>query len=300
MTTYNGEKYLREQLDSIILQSFSDFELIICDDVSDDKTVDILKEYEKKDSRIHVYINQTNLGFLKNFEKAISFCKGEYIAFCDQDDIWLPNHLEILLKSIQDKDVCGANAILVDANNKDMGTNICQIMGINKLPVLQDDFAFSIFFQNYFQGTAMLVKTEFLRKNIPFPEDIKFHDWWLALCGCFEDGVVYIKEPILRYRQHSNNVTTNEKEGLMKSLRGLFHRSKENELINQRILLYNNLNLKYKNANLVLGELNTYFTDSLCRKRKTAFFLYNQYERLYLNNNTKMRILRFIKKILLG
>ena len=300
MIIYNGEKYLREQLDSIVSQSFSDFELIICDDVSNDDTVKIIKEYQKSDLRIKLYENQNNLGFLKNFEKAISFCKGEYVAFCDQDDIWLPNHLEILLNSIQDKYICGANAILVNSNNEVLNTSIYQIMGFNRLPVEKEDFAFSIFFQNYFQGAAMLVKTKFLKNNIPFPEGVKFHDWWLALCACFENGVVYVKEPVLRYRQHSNNVTMNEKEGIKKSLKGLFNRSNENEVISQRISLYNNLCLKYANVIYVLGALNDFFTKSLYRNRKTAFFLFKNYERLYLNENYKMKILRFLKKIILG
>ena len=74
MTTYNGERFLREQIDSILNQTYTDFELIICDDVSSDSTVDILNEYAQKDSRIHIIQNEKNLGFLKNFEKAIRIC----------------------------------------------------------------------------------------------------------------------------------------------------------------------------------------------------------------------------------
>lgn len=85
MTTYNGEKYLREQLDSILNQTFSDFELIICDDCSKDATVKILEEYSLKDKRVRYFVNEKNLGFKKNFEKAISLCSGEYVAFSDQD-----------------------------------------------------------------------------------------------------------------------------------------------------------------------------------------------------------------------
>lgn len=76
MTTYNGEKYLCEQLDSILSQTYKDFELIICDDCSKDKTSEILNKYEQKDSRIKVFINKQTLGFKKNFEKAISLCRG--------------------------------------------------------------------------------------------------------------------------------------------------------------------------------------------------------------------------------
>ena len=89
MTSYNGEKYIREQLDSILTQTYGNFELIICDDRSKDSTVEIIKDYCIKDSRIKLYVNEKNLGFKKNFEKAISLCKGEYIALSDQDDIYV-------------------------------------------------------------------------------------------------------------------------------------------------------------------------------------------------------------------
>ena len=98
MTTYNGEKYLKEQIDSILNQTVSDFELIVCDDVSSDSTMDILNDYAEKDDRIHVFRNEENLGFLKNFEKAIRICldrSAEYVALADQDDIWTENHLEV-------------------------------------------------------------------------------------------------------------------------------------------------------------------------------------------------------------
>lgn len=103
MTTYNGEKYLKEQIDSILNQTVSDFELIVCDDVSSDSTMDILNDYAEKDDRVHVFRNEENLGFLKNFEKAIRICLdrgAEYVALSDQDDVWTENHLEVLLNTI--------------------------------------------------------------------------------------------------------------------------------------------------------------------------------------------------------
>ena len=90
MATFNGEKYLREQIDSILAQTHQNFELVICDDCSTDGTAGILREYETQDSRIRVYVNERNIGFKKKFERAISLCKGEYIALSDQDDVWRP------------------------------------------------------------------------------------------------------------------------------------------------------------------------------------------------------------------
>lgn len=103
LTTYNGEKYLSEQLESIINQDYKNFEIIISDDNSKDKTIEIINDYKNKYSNIIVNFNSENLGFKKNFEKAISLCNGEFIAFSDQDDIWTTNHLSILFEKIGKK-----------------------------------------------------------------------------------------------------------------------------------------------------------------------------------------------------
>ena len=114
MATYNGDKYIKEQIDSILNQTIQDFEIVICDDCSTDGTVRILHEYAKNDKRFHIYQNEDNLGFKKNFEKAITLCQGEYIALSDQDDIWMPNHLELLKNAIKGKVLSCGNADLID------------------------------------------------------------------------------------------------------------------------------------------------------------------------------------------
>ena len=118
MATYNGEKFIREQLDSILAQTITDWELIVCDDVSIDATITILEEYAKKDGRIQIHKNKVNLGFKRNFEKAISLCSGDYIALYDQDDIWYPNHLEILYNQIGDHSLSIGNSDIVNVNNQ--------------------------------------------------------------------------------------------------------------------------------------------------------------------------------------
>src|SRR5690554_1467232 len=109
LASYNGEKYIKEQLDSILNQTIQDFEIVVCDDASTDNTWEILQQYEAKDKRFKIFRNEQNLGFKKNFEKAISHCKGEYIALSDQDDIWIENHLELLFNHIQENDLCLGN-----------------------------------------------------------------------------------------------------------------------------------------------------------------------------------------------
>ena len=96
MATYNGEKYIKEQIESVINQTYTNWKLLIRDDNSRDKTIEIIKEYEKKDARIRlIKDNKGNLGFVKNFEELIKNSKEEYIMFSDQDDYWLENKLEV-------------------------------------------------------------------------------------------------------------------------------------------------------------------------------------------------------------
>jgi len=98
MCTYNGEKYLHPQIGSILSQSYDNLELIIVDDASTDSTVKILEEYKRRDSRLRYFVNERNIGYNKNFEKAFSLANGNYIAPCDQDDIWDPSKIETMMK----------------------------------------------------------------------------------------------------------------------------------------------------------------------------------------------------------
>lgn len=206
LASYNGERYIREQLDSILAQTVQDFELIVCDDCSTDSTVEILNKYAEKDGRIKIFENETNLGFKKNFEKAISLCSGEYIALSDQDDIWLPEHLEKLLSIIESNSLACGNALMVDGCGNSLGRNLNEVdslFAFNSETVLYKQF----FSSNPFQGASMLLRSDFVRSVLPVPEKIRFHDSWFAYCACMENGIAYTFDAINKYRQHGNNVT---------------------------------------------------------------------------------------------
>lgn len=210
LTTYNGECFLREQIDSILGQTISDIELVVCDDCSTDGTWVILAEYKKEDGRVYIYRNEQNLGFRDNFLKAISLCSGDYIALCDQDDIWMGNHLELLLNSIGDNMLVCGNSLLVDENNVELGVTLLQQEGIARLPKNNLDIARMIFLNhNPFQGAAMMFRKEFIAIALPMPEQANYHDVWFAALASFMDSFVYIKTPIVRYRMHGNNVSGN-------------------------------------------------------------------------------------------
>lgn len=298
LTTYNGEKYLRGQLDSILLQTIQDFEVVVCDDRSCDSTWCILEEYARKDLRFKIHRNEKNLGFLRNFERAISLCTGDYIALCDQDDIWLNNHVQILLEHISDYTLCGANALLVDGDNKDLNITLLDTLGVDYLPQNQEDFEFFLFHSNVFQGSALLFKKDLISRALPFPENVEFHDHWLALVACSMDGVNYVNVPVLRYRQHGMNVTDNKKFSLFgKIAETLTNKQKRTRIKKNRENMKNVL-LSYRDrcGTSVADSAIAYF-DNLINHRigQTCRYFIKNKNKLLLSKRINVFFARFIK-----
>ncbi len=260
LATYNGEKYLREQLESVLNQSCKDFELIVCDDCSSDNTLDLLHEYAQKDSRIKIFQNEVNLGFKKNFEKILSLCSGEYIAFCDQDDIWHPDHLETLLNNIGDYDYIGANSLIIDENGISQNKTLLEYWPVHRMPKDKDELFQHELYSNVIQGTASLVKASLLKTALPFPENVRYHDYWLALNAGINNGCKYISTVILDYRRHSNNASAYQKFSLFNAIRDLYHFSKDKKsFYKESILLLENISQKNM-SNVQRSQLNKALT----------------------------------------
>lgn len=216
MATYNGAKYIREQLDSILSQTVQDFELVICDDCSIDETYSIIEEYARKDSRIRIYKNEKNLGYRKNFEGLVKLCKGEFIAFCDQDDIWKGDHLKILYDNIGNKAVCTANAEIIDSNGKSMGFKLDDFTGLKHFP--NDDLSKAyvyFYYLNPFPGCNTLFRKSFLEMAYPIKDSrIKLHDTYADALACVcGAGMNYVDEITMLYRFHKSSVTSGSKGG---------------------------------------------------------------------------------------
>lgn len=227
LATYNGERFIRQQMDSILSQSLSNFEVVICDDCSADSTIHILKEYASKDSRIKIFENEHNLGYKKNFEKIISLCQGKYIAFCDQDDIWEPDHLKILIQEIGSNDcVCG-NALLIDSNGNSLRRTMREIIPIRILPQNTEDLFSHELYGNIIQGAASMIRQSLVKKIIPIPDSAKYHDWWIALNACNNNGCKYIDSILLKYRQHDSSITNKKFFGIAEALSIFFKDSHE-------------------------------------------------------------------------
>lgn len=200
MTTYNGQHYIREQLDSILEQTYIPDEIIIVDDCSSDATMEILNTYARAHYDImKIYQNESNLGYIKNFEKAISLCSSQYIALSDQDDIWMHNKLEVLLNGIGDSLLIHSDAHIIDAEGNILKKSYSK--SARKRTVLN---YFDMVYFNSVTGCTTLFKRELFSMTAPFPE-IMPHDWWLGMVAVFSDSIEYCSDPLIMYRQHESN-----------------------------------------------------------------------------------------------
>lgn len=210
MATYNGAKWIHEQVESIMTQTVQDFELVICDDCSTDTTWEILNTFKKKDSRIHIYRNTLNLGFKKNFEKVISLCKGDLIALSDQDDIWYPDHLEILKNAMaSDTQIVCARPLFVNELNQELPCKYDYFRMSNPPQTSLDIARHILLSTNSYQGASMLIRKAFFEIALPVPDGAFYHDSWFAVLACFTGGIVYVDKPIMRYRRLAYSVTYN-------------------------------------------------------------------------------------------
>jgi glycosyltransferase involved in cell wall biosynthesis len=195
LCTYNGAKYLREQLDSITSQTYQRFEIIVVDDCSTDNTFDIVKTYAAQDTRIKCFKNEVNLGFNKNFEKAISLTSGKYIAVSDQDDIWLADKLRLLLDNIKDNWLIFSNSSYLDSSASG------KLLDNFKLP---NDFRGILLF-NYLTGHTTLFHREFLKFIFPFPEK-GYYDWWMGFVASYHHRICFLDQALTQYRVHHESV----------------------------------------------------------------------------------------------
>ena len=199
LCTYNGGRFLGQQLDSIIRQTYQNLEIIIVDDCSTDGTPEVITQYAKKDSRIKFFKNETNLGFNKNFEKAIRLTTGEYISISDQDDIWLPGKIEAMVKNIADNWLIYSKSVFINDKNEVMTDRMLNESGI--VPVNYK----GILLANFVTGHTVLFKREFIDSFLPFPET-GFYDWWMGFVALYHDKAIFLNEILTQYRIHDASV----------------------------------------------------------------------------------------------
>lgn len=196
MATFNGERYIKEQLDSILCQLESHDEIIISDDSSYDNTVEIIKSYN--DKRIKLIENQQFHSPIFNFENALRFSTQQYIFLADQDDVWDNRKVEVMTQYLNKFDLVISDAIIID----DSGNIIAD--SFYKLNNSKAGF-FRNLFRNSYLGCAMAFNRRILEKALPFPKDLPMHDWWIGLISEIYGRPYFINDTLIKYRRHTNN-----------------------------------------------------------------------------------------------
>jgi len=198
MATYNGEKFIKEQLDSILPQLSDEDEIIISDDGSTDTTLQILESY--KDKRIHLY-HSTHKNLIFNFENALQRATGDLIFLCDQDDIWFEDKVEKYKKQLKKYYLVFSNAAMFWGNDKNdyelfFKDNVKKTGLWNNL------------YKVNFLGATLAFRKSVLQKALPFPKKIAMHDIWIGLVAETMGQTHFIEEPLIHYRRHENTAST--------------------------------------------------------------------------------------------
>jgi len=206
MATYNGEKFLQAQIESLVQQTYPHIEIIIVDDGSTDKTREMLRACAAKHTNIRLFFNEQNLGYIKNFEKGCGFASGDYISFCDQDDVWAPDKTERLMQAIGDGVMIYCDDEMVDENLNSLSKKHSDLKNLASY-----DNCLYFATDNCVGGHALIMKKEIFNFACPFPQEMPY-DLWCAFIATFHGDIQYFNQALVKWRQHTNNITTSQKD----------------------------------------------------------------------------------------
>ena len=259
ISTYNGEQYIREQLSSLFSQTYHNFKVLVRDDGSNDNTIQIVKEFVAEYSnKINIIEDDFgNLGSSISFMKLLESSVSDYIMFCDQDDVWLPNKIEVTLNKIQDMEekyfdqplLVFSDLTVVDNELNTINDSFWSYQKID--PNIVYDWK-NLAAQNVITGCTIMLNRKAKNCCLPFELPFLLHDQWTGVCVSKVGEVGFIEEKTLLYRQHNRNVAGAQNYGI----RYLY--SKINELRN--IIKY------YKSASKYFKEVSVF--ELLYRKIK--------------------------------
>jgi glycosyltransferase involved in cell wall biosynthesis len=226
MSTYNGEKYIAEQIESIQSQTYKSWILHIRDDVSSDKTLEIISSYSSKDSRINLIIGKKNLGACKSFFELLKTCNEDYCLFSDQDDVWLPDKIELTLKTMKESEIRYKNKpLLIHSDlivvNETLKTISNSYWSYHNVKPWRNKPS-QILVANTVTGCTMMVNKPLIMLIKPITSQALMHDWWIALIATFFGKIEYIQKPLLLYRQHGDNAVGATKYGWKLYMRRLY------------------------------------------------------------------------------
>lgn len=217
LATYNGEKYLEPQIYSIIYQTYKDWTLYIHDDGSSDNTINIIRRFSERYSNI-VYVedDKKHLGPGANFMHLLNSSKAELVCFCDQDDLWLENKLEVMAKCFESVD--SESPMVVYSQARDYFSNNHNYIGRYSYSCKHFTIRDSLFKNGGIQGCAAMFNAamrDFINIEHTF---VAMHDQILMLAGIVTGGIRYIDDVLFLYRQHNSNTTTHQPQSALESL----------------------------------------------------------------------------------
>lgn len=309
MCTYNGEKFLKEQINSILNQTQKVNEIIVCDDGSSDSTISILEVYSIENPNLfNIIINDVNLRSVKNFEKAIGLCTGEIIFLSDQDDIWVENKVEKMIAFFDDKNINGVftNAFLMKnkiIQKKSLWNSILFDPNIIKNNLELSNYL--IYKSNFVTGATMAFRKKNISEIMPFPQIDNFHhDHWIALNLSLKNSLALINLKLISYRIHkSQQVGTQKNPTKFKLLKNkiinnvlfvdckppIFTNKKTIRLLKNNILLFE----KIKKQNAV-KNINIEVSDSILKLKEKLDYVKNN---VSLKNDFRLIFKIIMKKL---
>ena len=217
LATYNGAKYLSQQIYSLMAQTILPIEIVIVDDNSSDDTVKLLYKLQEEFPRIKLFLNEENQGPIKSFKRAIFHCTSEYIALCDQDDIWEPEKLHLCFDALRTVEKQSVPSIAFsDLKVVDSDGNLISesFWGIQGYQVEKITFK-NILFGNVVTGCTIMMNLAMKRALEKMPDDVAMHDHWIALIAYGFGRIKYIRDTPIKYRVHERSVTNKSKPSLI-------------------------------------------------------------------------------------
>ena len=279
LATYNGARFLKEQLDSILNQTHTEFRLIISDDKSTDKTRAIIEEYAAKDSRIEYYFQKKNLGVIKNFEFLLKKVESDYFMFSDQDDIWKENKIELSLAKLKedDADLVYSDLEVVDRDLKTIYKSYWKLKGLENKVKKYNNFE-ALYLNNFITGCTMLSKKKFIDLILPLPTKSKYvlHDYWVSLIVSQHGVLTYVKEPLIKYRQHKDNK--------------IGSRKRSDEITNFDELRYLFIDVKIEHFTVFVENEDKFTSMEMRRLAKEALIYFENLRRVNIINFSKWKL----------
>jgi glycosyltransferase involved in cell wall biosynthesis len=287
MATYNGEKYIAEQLQTVLKQTYNNIEIVITDDASTDNTLSIIKLFQQQHSCIKLYTNAVNSGVIKTFEFSFTKCSGDYIAVADQDDIWDLNKIELLINAIGNEDAIYSDSELVDKNGASMGQLFSSMM------TLQSYYSGAPFLMgNCIPGHTIIMKAAFAKSILPLPKEIMF-DRWISYCAAANNGIKYVDRPLVKYRQHESNTIG---AGKSKNKSNRKTNTEKFDIKLAELIALDKAPIKNSETKKLLHQMLQLFTRSVSAHR-SLFFFKNTDSLLVIKNKPRYRKLMYCFKM---